>query len=431
MIRSIAASPASSTATARRCACGRRWRLESAAGVSRSDGHRARGRAPQRRTRRLRGARARALRDEETQPRVQGGAGRDPGRQRLHDPHAGRGGLRRLRPSDSGASIFPTDRGYLAALGITFEELLALGRAPGAGPEEPFRPSYLAMHGATRVNAVSALHAETSREVFRSFFPHWPKEEIPIRHVTNGVHVPSWDSPATDELWTNACGAEPLARRRPKGWTRRSPPSTIGRSGPCGPARARSSSIAREQRLERQLARRGASPEADRRRHARARSRCSHARVRAPFRRVQATEPPAAKRGRRCARLLGDRLRPVQLSIAGKAHPADGRQGAGRGLDALRGRCRGAHALRLPGGLRPLPRAGARSGGRRLDEYAPAPLGGLRHQRHEGAGQRRTQPVGARRLVGGGLRAGRRLGDRRSAAPQATTRATPRRSFAS
>ncbi len=219
------------------------------------------------------------------------------------------------------AKYFPADRGYLAELGISFEELLALGRAPGAGADEPFRPSYLAMHGATRVNAVSALHAETSREVFRSFFPRWPKEEIPIGHVTNGVHVPSWDSPATDELWTNACGRDRW-RGAPEGLDA-AIAAVDDRTLWAVRARAREELVHRARaRLERQLARRGASPE----------SVAVATRVLDPdvltlgfARRFAEYKRPHLLLRDEAAlrRLMSDRLRPVQLLIAGKAHPAD------------------------------------------------------------------------------------------------------------
>jgi starch phosphorylase len=39
-------------------------------------------------------------------------------------------------------------------------------------------------------------------------FPHWPVDEVPVGHVTNGVHMPTWDSAAADELWTKACGKD-------------------------------------------------------------------------------------------------------------------------------------------------------------------------------------------------------------------------------
>jgi starch phosphorylase len=58
------------------------------------------------------------------------------------------------------------------------------------------------------VNGVSRLHGEVSRHLFESLFPRWPADEVPVGHVTNGVHMPSWDSTASDDLWTKACGKD-------------------------------------------------------------------------------------------------------------------------------------------------------------------------------------------------------------------------------
>ena len=64
--------------------------------------------------------------------------------------------------------------------------------------------AYLAIHGASHVNGVSRLHGEVSRGLFNELFPGCPRADVPVGHVTNGVHVPSWDSPASEELWTDA-----------------------------------------------------------------------------------------------------------------------------------------------------------------------------------------------------------------------------------
>jgi len=64
------------------------------------------------------------------------------------------------------------------------------------------------MHGCSAANGVSRLHGEVSRNIFQPLFPEWPKNEVPIGHVTNGVHVPSWNSAGADSLWTDACGKE-------------------------------------------------------------------------------------------------------------------------------------------------------------------------------------------------------------------------------
>src|SRR5580704_4726399 len=93
-------------------------------------------------------------------------------------------------------------------LGITLHDLLALGRQNPKDSSESFNMAYLAIRGSGAVNGVSRLHGEVSRHLFESLFPHWPADEVPVGHVTNGVHMPSWDSTASDDLWTKACGKD-------------------------------------------------------------------------------------------------------------------------------------------------------------------------------------------------------------------------------
>ena len=98
-------------------------------------------------------------------------------------------------------------RGYAEKkLGMAFHDLLALGRENPADSSEPFNMAYLAIRGSGAVNGVSRLHGEVSRRLFLPLFPRWPENEIPIGHVTNGVHMPTWDSAPADDLWTEACG---------------------------------------------------------------------------------------------------------------------------------------------------------------------------------------------------------------------------------
>jgi glycogen phosphorylase len=56
------------------------------------------------------------------------------------------------------------------------------------------------------VNGVSRLHGAVSRRLFQPLFPRWPEPEVPVGVITNGVHVPSWDSAWADALWTECCG---------------------------------------------------------------------------------------------------------------------------------------------------------------------------------------------------------------------------------
>jgi len=93
-------------------------------------------------------------------------------------------------------------------LGITIQDLLALGRQNANDSTENFNMAFLAIRGSGSVNAVSRLHGKVSRHLFEPLFPNWPTEEVPVGHVTNGVHMPTWDSAAADDLWTKACGKE-------------------------------------------------------------------------------------------------------------------------------------------------------------------------------------------------------------------------------
>ncbi len=91
-------------------------------------------------------------------------------------------------------------------LGITVQDLLALGRQNPDDSAEPFNMAYLAIRGSGQINGVSRLHGKVSRHIFLPLFPHWPEDEVPVGHVTNGVHTPTWDSAPADDLWTEACG---------------------------------------------------------------------------------------------------------------------------------------------------------------------------------------------------------------------------------
>lgn len=97
-------------------------------------------------------------------------------------------------------------RGLRGDLGISVAELLELGRANPGDSEEPFTMAYLALRGCAAANGVSRLHGAVSRRLFHDLYPRWPEREVPAGHVTNGIHVPSWDSRGADRLWTEACG---------------------------------------------------------------------------------------------------------------------------------------------------------------------------------------------------------------------------------
>ena len=91
--------------------------------------------------------------------------------------------------------------------GIDLSEILVLGKSR-TNSHEAFNMAWLAIHGSIAVNGVSKLHGKVSRTLFQSLFPRWPAAEVPVGHITNGVHIPSWDSAKSDQLWTEVCGKE-------------------------------------------------------------------------------------------------------------------------------------------------------------------------------------------------------------------------------
>jgi starch phosphorylase len=91
-------------------------------------------------------------------------------------------------------------------LGISYHDLLALGRHDPNDSSEPFNMAFLAIRGSGAINGVSKLHGEVSRRIFQPLFPRWPEVEVPVSYVTNGVHTPTWDSAQADKVWEAACG---------------------------------------------------------------------------------------------------------------------------------------------------------------------------------------------------------------------------------
>jgi glycogen phosphorylase len=79
--------------------------------------------------------------------------------------------------------------------GIAPEALLALGRVDARDAAERFCMTVLGLRSARYANAVSALHGRVTRRMWQRLWPDRPEAEVPIGHITNGVHVPSWLAP--------------------------------------------------------------------------------------------------------------------------------------------------------------------------------------------------------------------------------------------
>lgn len=85
--------------------------------------------------------------------------------------------------------------GYLKELGLTEDEFLGLGRIDPANRNERYGLTPLAIRMCRSTNGVSRKHGEVSRALWQKLWPEKPLQDVPIAHITNGVHAPTWISP--------------------------------------------------------------------------------------------------------------------------------------------------------------------------------------------------------------------------------------------
>ncbi len=207
------------------------------------------------------------------------------------------------------------------SLHIRISDLLALGRHNPQDASEPFSMALLALRGSGAVNGVSRLHGKVSRRLFQNLFPRWPESEVPVGYVTNGVHVPIWESAEADNLWKEACGAQRWDSdlNKLEDNIRRVPDARIWQ---MRTASRKSLVEFIRKRLTRQIAGHGATPEeiAEVAEIFEPNTlTLGFARRFAPYKRPNLL---LHDRNRLLAILL-NRERPVQLVLAGKAHPQD------------------------------------------------------------------------------------------------------------
>ena len=259
----------------------------------------------------------------------------------------------------------------------------------------------------------------------------WPwrvEEEIPIGHITNGVHIPSWLAWQMQQLYDRHFPADWIDRMgEPEVW------QNIHNVDP-GELWETHNALKNlllafvRRRVSRQCRRRGESDEAVEA----ARNMLDPNVLTIGFARRFATYKRAdsdlLRTSTGCAAMLNDTERPVQFIFAGKAHPADepGKQFI-QTIANLRHDPRFAEPHRVRRGLRHQRLPAPDPGRRRLAEQSAATAGGLRHQRPEGGAQRRPEPVDPRRLVGRSLRRLQRLRDRPRHAATSTMRSPTRR----
>lgn len=211
---------------------------------------------------------------------------------------------------------------YVGELGISLPVLMGYGRVHPSNQEEPFCMTVLALRLSGYANGVSRLHGKVSRRMWKEVWPHFPAEDVPIDHITNGVHIPSWISNEMAYLYYRYLGPEwnedPDSQAV---WARvvNVPDSELWRAHER--RRARLISFVRA-RLAGQLKRRSAGPEALKH----AREALNTEALTVVFARRFATYKRAVllfQDTDRLARIVGDPQRPVQFIFAGKAHPKD------------------------------------------------------------------------------------------------------------
>jgi starch phosphorylase len=211
---------------------------------------------------------------------------------------------------------------YYGTLGISRSEFLSWGREFPTDEGAPLNMLVLALRLAGQTNAVSQLHGEVSRKLWRNVWPGVPEREVPIVAINNGVHTRSWISQDLAGLLERYLGPR---------WTERPSDQTVWNAVDDIPdeelwrvherRRARLVAFARR-RLRKQLEKRG-SPPAE---IAYATERLDPEALTIGFARRFAVYKRATlllRHPQRLAAILTNRDRPVQVIVSGKAHPKD------------------------------------------------------------------------------------------------------------
>jgi glycogen phosphorylase len=301
-------------------------------------------------------------------------------------------------PVPAGIDRFPVEMmwryfgPFAQACGIDIDELLELGRRADEPEDLRFNMAVMGMRLNDRSNGVARLHGEVSRAMFQGLWPEVPLDEVPIGHITNGVHAHTWVSADVDRLLSTHVHGSGTAPTR-QTWAGVHDIDDDDLTHARNQGRAELVSSCAQHMGEGVL-----DPDV----------------LTIGFARRFATYKRATlllHHPERLRAMLLDPDRPVQFVFAGKAHPADqpGKEMI-RGIERVRPPARRPPSVRVPARLRHAGGAGHVPRLRRVVEQ-PAPThGGLRHQRHEGGAERGAQPVHPRRLVGRVLRRRERMG---------------------
>ncbi len=211
--------------------------------------------------------------------------------------------------------------GFAEQIGIGVDDLARLGRSHPEQAAELFGMTQLALRTSASANAVSRRHGQVAREMWRDLWPELDVEQVPITHVTNGVHVPTWIGPQMRAL---------LDRHLPDGWLMQAGQEAVWDAVENIPAaelwrarceqRARLVSAVRDRSVAERLGR------GDPLDYARAAAECfspevltvGFARRLATYKRLGLLVSDHER-----AREMLSGERPIQIVLAGKAHPRD------------------------------------------------------------------------------------------------------------
>ena len=231
-------------------------------------------------------------------------------------------------PVPAGHDRFPADLidehlGPLRdALGVSHERLMSLGRVNPDDADEPFCMTVLGLRASGRANAVSSLHGDVTRHMWRALWGDRPEEDVPIGHITNGIHAPSWLAPQMQQLYDRHLGSE-IDREDTL-------PEISDGIDRVSDGALWETHVALKIRLLDSVRRRVLNEAARRGEPTVVLEQLSHALSRDAltigFARRVATYKRAAlflEEPDRLASLVNDAQRPIQFVIAGKAHPRD------------------------------------------------------------------------------------------------------------
>ena len=204
-----------------------------------------------------------------------------------------------------------------ARLGIDAGHLLSFGRVHPGDHDEPFCMTVCAIKLARHTNAVSSLHGHVSRRMWKSLWPSRPELDVPIGHVTNGVHGPTWTAPSLQALYGASLardGSDPaLAQVAEHELLDLDDRALWDAKRAC---KQRLLAFVAERSATRSMRNASGVPvpalDPDALTIGLARRFALYKRAMLPFQDME-----------RLRRLLLDPSRPVQLLVAGKAHPAD------------------------------------------------------------------------------------------------------------